>query len=106
MSKWAVRVVRKRSLGSYRPAAEAVNGAAPHRPRRRSRLPSVRTVDILEEREVGDRGEPDAVDVGLKDRHVGLVPQADHWNIARDGRLRLAVEQPPLLVVGHRRRLL
>src|SRR5450759_3290088 len=99
MSKCSVRVVRKRSAGSYRLAATA--GATWNSSAARSRplLPG-RAIHIFQEREVRDGGQPDPMDVRLEHGHVGLVPQADVGHVARDGLLNLAVQQRPLGVVG------
>src|SRR4051812_30904638 len=104
MSKCAVRVVLKRNRGSERSAARAVDAARISSTAASETLTRAIAEDILEEREIGDRGEAHAMDVRLEYGNIRFVPQRDVGDVTRDQLLHLSVESPPLFVVHCGRR--
>src|SRR6476620_4246921 len=111
MSKCDVLNVRNRRRQSYR--VFAFSGGAPiinrivrSAARSMSRWRRGLAIDIFEEVEAGNRRQTHAVNLGLKHRDVGLVPEADVRHVARDCLLRLPIELSALIVTLRRRSLL
>src|SRR6476660_10071886 len=116
MTKWAVRIWRKRRSGATSPAAPAGRTLARRRPTatsapataRRARAEAAVSVrrhgnagDILEEVEVRERREADTGEPSLRHGNVGLVPEAHVGTVLRDDQLHLPVKLEALRSVFH-----
>ncbi len=90
---WIVAIRACRGRGPEQREAERQQQRAPHPSARLQRGAAAR--DVLQEREVGDRRQPDAGEVGLEHRDVLLVPEADVGNVRGNQLLRPGIERPP-----------
>src|SRR6476620_6075422 len=92
--KCSVRICLKRSSGSTRPVALEGTALNSSRTRTVSSLVGRRCNpgNVLEEVEVGERGEVNAGESALRDGDVRFVPQADVGDVARDDPLDVGIQ--------------